>query len=759
MSTEVRRIHQIIRGWLILVVFAGTTAMAAPLQSQGAAALAAGDYGRAAQLLRQALDEASPADPGYADVAMQLAESYKGLGLHARAVATLKTALNSQPQHPWLLTALMDVHLALGQPDMAGDLLQQAVAAAQATADPYVISSVLNEVSNVMLAEQHFAEAQDLYQTGLNALAALPTNDAVQALQLTLRINQVRAQLMAGEQGTALAAIPGLAEQVLLYSPGAQQFNLLLALATLSEHMPGHLPDDLRPLIERTLRQAALIAEQQQVARMRTQAYGLQGDFYTRFDEIELALRATRKAIFFARQGQHPELLYRWLWQMGRLQAEQGYLDAAIQSYQQAVATLQPIRNQLFTGYRRDRTFFARMIRPVYLELAGLLLEKITLTRKRQGGNKDLLLAARDQMESLKSAELEDFFQDRCATAAQAHIQTLEQMPERTALLYPIPLPNRLMLLVTLPDGLHYQVVEDASADRVNATARTLRVGLQDRGSGAFFAPSRQLYDWMIKPIEALLQQYDINTLVVAPDAALRLIPFSTLHSGQQFLIEQYAIATVPGISMTDASQVGLDETEVLLSGLSEAVQGFSALPNVSAELSDIREITQADGVLHNQRMTVDELTAAITAKGYPIVHMATHGVFGGSAEDTFLLTYDGRLDMNRLADLIKIGRFRDQPVELLTLSACQTALGDERAALGLAGVAVKAGVRSVIATLWFVDDEATSTTIRDFYRRLRQPGMRKAQALQQAQQALMAQARFRHPAYWAPFLLIGSWR
>jgi len=138
---------------------------------------------------------------------------------------------------------------------------------------------------------------------------------------------------------------------------------------------------------------------------------------------------------------------------------------------------------------------------------------------------------------------------------------------------------------------------------------------------------------------------------------------------------------------------------------------------------------------------------------------MATHGVFGGSAEDTFLLTYDGRLDMNRLSDLIKIGRFRDQPVELLTLSACQTALGDERAALGLAGVAVKAGVRSVIATLWFVDDEATSATIRDFYRRLRQPGMHKAQALQQAQQALMAQSRFRHPAYWAPFLLIGSWQ
>ncbi len=748
-----------IKRWLSgLMVLAAVTATAAPVQSRGTAALAASDDGLADRTLEQALVGISPADPNYANVAMQLAESYKKLGLHARAVSILEDALSSQPQHPWLLAALMDIRLALGQSDAASELLQQVVTAAQATADPYVISSVLNEVSNVMLAEQHFAEAQDLYQTGLSTLSTLPPGNEVRALQLTMQINQARAQLMAGDRAAALAAIPGLTEQVLSYQPGVQQFRLLLALATLPEHMLDW-PADLSPLIERTLQQAVQVAEQQQVYRLLTQAYGLQGDFYAGIDAIEPALRATRKAIFFARQGQHAELLYRWLWQMGQLQAELGYLDAAIQYYQQSVATLQPIRNQLFTGYRRDRTFFARMIRPVYLELAGLLIEKITLNRGRKAEDKDLLLAARDQMESLKSAELEDFFQDRCATVAQAGIQTLEQMPTRTALLYPIPLPERLMLLVTLPDGLHYRVVEDVSASRVNDTARALRVGLQDRGSGAFFTPARELHDWLIRPIDDLLQQYDIDTLVVAPDAALRLIPFSTLHSGKKFLIERYAIATVPGISMTDASQAGLSEADVLLSGLSDAVQGFSALPNVPAELNDIGEITQADQVLHNQKMTVDELTAAITAKGYPIVHMATHGVFGGSAEDTFLLTYDGRLDMNRLSDLIKIGRFRDQPVELLTLSACQTALGDERAALGLAGVAVKAGVRSVIATLWFVDDEATSATIRDFYRRLRQPGMHKAQALQQAQQALMAQSRFRHPAYWAPFLLIGSWQ
>ncbi len=137
---------------------------------------------------------------------------------------------------------------------------------------------------------------------------------------------------------------------------------------------------------------------------------------------------------------------------------------------------------------------------------------------------------------------------------------------------------------------------------------------------------------------------------------------------------------------------------------------------------------------------------------------MATHGVFGGTPEESFLLNYDSRLTMNGLEKLISFSRFREKPVELLTLSACQTALGNERAALGLAGVAVKAGVRSAIATLWHVDDEATSLAIREFYRQIREPGISKAQALQNTQKKLIEQRRYWHPLYWGPFLLIGNW-
>ncbi|MCP4106883.1 MAG: CHAT domain-containing protein, partial [Desulfobacteraceae bacterium] len=125
----------------------------------------------------------------------------------------------------------------------------------------------------------------------------------------------------------------------------------------------------------------------------------------------------------------------------------------------------------------------------------------------------------------------------------------------------------------------------------------------------------------------------------------------------------------------------------------------------------------------------------------------------------TFLLTYDGKLTINGLEKLINIGRFRDEQVNLLTLSACDTAMGDELAALGLGGIALKAGVKSAIATLWHIDDKAASMVITEFYRGLGKPGQSKAEALQNAQKKLISNSEYNHPAYWSPFLMIGNWK
>ena len=162
--------------------------------------------------------------------------------------------------------------------------------------------------------------------------------------------------------------------------------------------------------------------------------------------------------------------------------------------------------------------------------------------------------------------------------------------------------------------------------------------------------------------------------------------------------------------------------------------------------------------VFENQQFTVAGMEKDLGETPYQIVHIASHGQFDSDPNKTFLLTYDGRLGMNKLEQILGLSRFRTDAVELLTLSACQTAAGDDRAALGLAGVAIKAGARSALATLWTVNDPASAQLVVDFYRALLDPAVSKAKALQQAQLELLKDARYRHPSYWSAFLLIGNW-
>ena len=153
-----------------------------------------------------------------------------------------------------------------------------------------------------------------------------------------------------------------------------------------------------------------------------------------------------------------------------------------------------------------------------------------------------------------------------------------------------------------------------------------------------------------------------------------------------------------------------------------------------------------------------DRLENALLQERPGIVHLASHAQFTGDPDTSFVLTHDDRLSMERLSSLLRASRYGSEPVELLMLSACQTAAGDERAALGLAGVAIRAGVNASFGSLWSVSDEATRHLVIDFYEALGEPGTSKARALQQAQNTLRQDKRFRHPYYWAPFLIINNW-
>jgi CHAT domain-containing protein len=196
----------------------------------------------------------------------------------------------------------------------------------------------------------------------------------------------------------------------------------------------------------------------------------------------------------------------------------------------------------------------------------------------------------------------------------------------------------------------------------------------------------------------------------------------------------------------------------LLLNGLTESVQGFPALNNVSKEIEAIQGM-YGGKMLKNKDFSFSILENELANTEYSVVHIASHGKFEGKVKDSFLLTYDGKMTMDNLQQFMGNSRFRfDVPIELLTLSACESAAGDDLAGLGLASVAIKAGARSALATLWSIDDAATSQLVIEFYRQLKDPELSKAEALQQAQLITMADQRFRHAGYWAPFLLIGNW-
>jgi CHAT domain-containing protein len=217
-------------------------------------------------------------------------------------------------------------------------------------------------------------------------------------------------------------------------------------------------------------------------------------------------------------------------------------------------------------------------------------------------------------------------------------------------------------------------------------------------------------------------------------------------------------MAMTPSLRLTDPRPIRRDNINLLLNGLTQSVQGFPPLVHVASELDAIQDL-YGGTVLEDKSFRRASVQQALTENQYSIVHFATHGKFSGQVRDSYILTYDGKMNMDDLEQFVGVSWFRqDQPVELLTLSACETAVGDDTAALGLASVAIKAGARSALASLWSISDEASSELISNFYRELQNPELSKAQALQRAQVAFLDDQRYRHPGYWAPFLLIGNW-
>lgn len=689
-----------------------------------------------------------------------LAQAYASLGLYAKAVTSLEIALDRAKQSgeqgriAAVLGTLGGALAAVGRAEQAHRSLTDALAMARALENPDLAAGILNNMGNSLAAQKKHEEAVGAYQesaalaqkAGNRLMAARALSNAALALLQIERYKNARERL---EQ--ALEQVQGLA------SSHDKAYGLI-SIGSIYEDLRPHLTDSKDLLLlqaHKLFTEAAAVAEAIGDPRAASYAAGHLGRQYEGERRPQEALHLTRKAIFAAQQVNAPEALYRWQWQTGRLLKTLGKLDEAIDAYRRAVYTLQPLRQEMALDYGRTQSAFRESVGPLFFQLADLLLQRAARTKERKE-YEPYLVEAREVVESLKAAELQDYFRDDCVEAMRSHVKSLDIVSKTAVVIYPILLPDRTELLVSLPSGLNRVSVPVGSAT-LTQEVRAFREKLEKRTGHAYLPHAQRLYDWLIRPLEPDLAAAAINTLVFVPDGPLRTIPMAALHDGKGFLISKYAVATTPGINLTDPRPLKRETIRLLSGGLTEAVQGFPPLPNVSGELQAIRKLYGGD-LLLNQDFLVARLEKELKQEQFTIVHIASHGNFEGDVENTFILTYDGKLTMDRLDQFVGLFQFRDKPLELLTLSACETAAGDDRAALGLAGIAIKAGARSALATLWFINDEAASTLIAEFYRHLQDPSVSKAVALQRAQLTMLEHPIYQHPAYWSPFLLLNNW-
>jgi CHAT domain-containing protein len=496
-------------------------------------------------------------------------------------------------------------------------------------------------------------------------------------------------------------------------------------------------------------------------------------------------------------------------WRQARLSRYLGELSKSLVAYQRAVESIKQILPDIPIEYDDGSSSFRTTIEPIYLGLIDGLLA--SADSQNQTLSDATLRSVRDIVELIKQSEMQDYLGDRC-TVDDVKGGTTTEIPIGTMVLYPVIFPDRIEILFETSEGIR-RVRSAAFARDVRATVEKFAKNLRD-GESEYFAQARQLYDWLLRPIEGFINDARIDTLVVVPDGALRLVPMGALYDGKQFVIEKYAVGTVTGMSMTNTKPghfqrfeslvagatrfgnvvekfmqtgqgksfvsalytrnigSGLAQSRMLRSASSRSVPESSLgqmpsvhsvrealeLPGVSREIGSLGAILPGT-VLLDAGFTVDAFGRAAQSGAYPVVHIASHGIFGGDADSSFVMAYDDVLSLKDLQSLLRSDELRKNPIEILSLSACETAEGNDRAPLGLAGAAIKARARSVLGTLWPVDDEATALVIERFYRGLTQSPGSKARALQHAQIEVLRKEEFAHPFYWAPFALVGNWQ
>ncbi|WP_081402911.1 CHAT domain-containing protein [Scytonema hofmannii] len=627
-----------------------------------------------------------------------LEQSWQNLKLSLEIAQRLKQPLEIS------LTEFSLGNTARGLNDIKSSIIHYENAAKVAPTPLTKVQAQINQLS-LLVENEQIAEAKTLIPTIQSQLASLPTNQA----GIYARINFARTLTKIGNK------------------------------------------KDIAEILASSVQQAKTIGDE----RAQSYALGSLAEVYEQNNQWKEAQKLTQQALFLAQKIDASDIAYRWEWQLGRLLKAQGNIEGAIAAYDTAVATLESLRSDLVAVNREVQFNFRDSVEPIYRQSVELLLQE-------KGQKKPDLDKARKRIEALQLAELDNFFRESCLSN---QFVVLDKVVDRdhpnTAIFYPIILDNQLEVILKLPNLPLMHKTSVVNRQEVEQAITKMRETIvEPDGIKKFQAVSQQLYDWLIKPVESDLKNSKVNTLVFIPDGSLRNIPTSALYDGKEYLVQKYAVGVSPGLQLFTPKPLAQEKLNALAGGLSQppSNEKFAPLPNVKVELKLIQQSGVSTTTLLDENFKSTTLGKTINAQPFRVIHLATHGQFSSKAKDTFILAADKRIYVGELDSLLKSReQKRTEPVELLVLSACETAAGDNRATLGLAGVALRAGARSTLASLWQIGDNSTALFIDEFYRQLI-TGKSTAEALRLAQLKLLSGSEYTRPLYWAPYVLVGNW-
>ena len=670
----------------------------------------------------------------------------------------LVTQLEQQPDTVFKAQGLRSLGIALqtmGDLIQSKEILESSLAISQKLNSSPDISAAYFGIGNVAKDIGEYEIAVTYYQEAIKL-----SPDKI--IQVQAQLNQL--SILIESQRSAADLITAI--EANLYQLPTSRTSIYARVNLANKLMEGILADNLAvknidlsidvqhrrsqdSLVQEIAQLLGIVVQQaRQIKDPRAEAYSLNqlGKLYQQQSQHSEAQKLTEQALQIAQAINADDIIAQAATQLGSIYQQQDDIKNAIAAYDVAFTKLQSLRSDLVTINSDVQFTFKETIEPTYRDYVSVLLKN---------DSQENLQKARQVMEALQVAELDNFFRDACL---DSYPVVIDEIDVQAAVIYPIILRDRLEVILALPQQPLRHYSSPVTSEQVEAKLKQFYSSLSpgySRDLGLDIA--EEVYRWLIEPAEADLQKNQSQTLVFVPDGFFRNLPMSTLYDGEKYLIEKYSVAISPGLQLFPEGLEG-KKLSLLAMGLTEARQDFTPLPGVAIEMEQIIAEVESQ-VLLDQEFDKDSFSVALNRQSYPIVHLATHGQFSSNPEETFLLTWSDRIsiqDFDLLFQKRKLGIL--EPIELLVMSACQTASGDSRATLGLAGFALRSGARSTVASLWSVHDESTADLMREFYAQLSNGKITKAEALRQAQLKVLSNPQHKHPYFWSSFILVGNW-